>query len=198
MASLKKITDIIAAIKTIYAYYARDTDVQTLVKTWGALLKDYPDDAVDKALYLCLQSCKMPPTPADLIEKIQAMKKAEEPTEEELWGVFTKALKKADALVYLFPATMIESNGRTQGANARENFEKLWESLPEKLRMYLGSKGEFMRLAQHHTEEELKFERNRFMKNMPAIQERYEYKQIALASGQEMASGFLDSGEQGR
>lgn len=195
MASIKKITEVIAAIKTIYAYYAKDTDVQILVKTWNVLLKDYPDEVVDKALYLCLQSCKMPPTPADLIERIHAMKKAEEPTDEELWDVFRKALWKADSLVYLFPATMIEANGRTQGANARDQFEKLWEGLPEKLRMYLGSKGELMRLAQHHTEEELKFERNRFMKNMPAIQERYEYKQIALSSGQGMASGFLQSGE---
>lgn len=192
MASIKKITDIIAAIKTIYAYYARDTDVQTLVKTWGALLKDYPDDVVDTALYMCLQSCKTPPTPADLIERINAMQEAAEPTDEELWNVLTKALRKAEGLLYLFPATFVEANGRTQGANARDDFEKLWENLPEKLRMYMGGKGEFMRLAQRHDAEELKFERNRFMKTMPTINTRHEYRQLQLSSGADQVTGFLE------
>lgn len=194
MASMKKITDIIAAIKTIYAYYARDTDVQTLVKTWGALLKDYPDEAVDKALYLCLQSCKQPPTPADLIERLNAMQEAGETTDEELWVTLTKALKTADDLIYLFPATMIEENGRTQGANARDKLEKLWEGLPEKLRLYLGGKGEFMRMAKHRDDDELKFERNRFLKTMPSIRTRHEYRQLSLAEGEGKAAGFLEGG----
>ena len=194
MASIKKITDIIAAIKTIYAYYARDTDVQTLVKTWGTLLKDYPDDEVDKALYMCLQTCKTPPTPADLIERLNAMKAAGEPTDEELWDLLKKSLWRAGGLIYLFPATMIEANGRTQGANARDQLEKLWDSLPEKLRMYLGGKGEFMRMAQHYDEEELKYERNRFMKTMPTIRTRHEYRQLQISAGENQASGFLEGG----
>ena len=192
MASMKTITNIIASIKTIYAYYARDVDVQTLVKTWGVLLKDYPDDVVDKALYLCLQSCKTPPTPADLIEKINSIREAEEPSTEELWGIFTKALRKGEALVFLFNATYVEANGRKQGDNARDDFQKLWDSLPEKLRMYMGSKGEFMRLAQNHTTEELKFERNRFMKTLPTIEKRQEYQRIALGSSQGTTAGLLD------
>ena len=194
MASIKKITDIIAAIKTIYAYYARDTDVQTLVKTWGALLKDYPDDQVDQALYMCLQTCKTPPTPADLIEKLKAMQKSLEPTDEELWEVLTKALRKADSLIYLFPATFVEANGRTQGANARDSLEKLWEGLPEKLRFYLGGKGEFMRLAQRHDDEELKYERNRFMKTMPTIHTHHEYRQLQISAGNINTAGFLEGG----
>ena len=70
MASQNKIIEMIAAIKTIYSYYAKDTDVQMLVKTWAVLLKNYPDDAVEVAFYKCLQTCKMPPTPADVIEKL--------------------------------------------------------------------------------------------------------------------------------
>lgn len=194
MASIKKITDIIAAIKTIYAYYARDTDVQTLVKTWGALLKDYPDDQVDQALYMCLQTCKTPPTPADLIEKINSIQKALEPTDEEMWEVLTKALRKAEGLIYLFPATFVEANGRTQGANARDNLEKLWEGLPEKLRLYMGGKGEFMRLAQRHDDEELKYERNRFMKTMPTIHTRHEYRQLQISAGDSDTAGFLEGG----
>ncbi len=193
MASMKQITNIIAAIKTIYAYYARDTDVQALVKTWGMLLQEYDDEVVDKALYLCLQSCKTPPTPADLIERIKAIQDAEEDTDEELWAQFTKALRKGYSLIYMFNATFVEANGKTQGANARDAFDKLWESLPEKLRMYMGSRGEFMRLARDYGEDDLKYERNRFMKVMPTLRIKQEYKRLSITSGQSVATGYLDS-----
>ena len=46
MATEKKIAELIAAIKTIYPYYANETDVETLVNTWNLLLKDYSDNLV--------------------------------------------------------------------------------------------------------------------------------------------------------
>lgn len=191
MASKNKITDIIAAIKTIYPYYARDTDIATLVKTWGILLKDFPDDMVDVALYMSLQTCKNPPTPADLIEKLNAMSESAEPSDEELWGVLTTALRKADWYISRFSGTFIEENGRKQGENARRGFEKLWEGLPEKIQMYLGGQGEFQRLAQNRDSEELKFERTRFLKAMPTMQKRSEYKRLTLALEAGTATGLL-------
>ena len=70
MASKNKIIEMIASIKTIYPYYAKDTDVEMLVQTWTVLLKDYSDQEIQAAFYKALQTCKMPPTPADIIEKI--------------------------------------------------------------------------------------------------------------------------------
>lgn len=191
MASIKQITSIIAAIKTIYAYYARDTDVQMLVKTWEVLLRDFQDEIVDKALYMCLQTCKTPPTPADLIEQIRNLQAADEPTDEELWDTLTRALRKAESLMYYYNFTWVEENGKTQGQNARESMERLWNGLPERLRMYVGSKGEFMRMARDYGDDELKFEKNRFMKQMPTIQKRQEYRNIALESGGGMAAGYI-------
>lgn len=181
MASINKITEVIAAIKTIYPYYAKDADVQTLVKTWNVLLKDYSDEDVTTALYMCLQTCKMPPTPADLIERLTSLKASLEPSDEELWNELTASLRKADWYISRFAGTFMESNGMTQGQNARKGFEKLWEGLPERIRMYLGGKGEFQRLAQNRDDEELKFERNRFLKTMPSIKKRHEYQQLHLA-----------------
>lgn len=191
MASIKQITSIIAAIKTIYAYYARDTDVQMLVKTWEVLLRDYQDEIVDKALYMCLQTCKTPPTPADLIEQIRNLQAADEPTDEELWDTLTRALRKAESLMYYYNFTWVEENGKTQGQNARESMERLWNSLPERLQMYVGSKGELMRMARDYGDEELKFEKNRFLKQMPTIQKRQEIRHIALAGGGGMAAGYI-------
>ena len=84
MASQNKITEIIAAIKTIYPYYAKDADVSVLVKLWNSLLREFPDEVVEVAFYKCLQTCKMPPTPAEVLENIKAMQEATEPTDEEL------------------------------------------------------------------------------------------------------------------
>ncbi len=181
MASINKITEVIAAIKTIYPYYAKEADVQTLVKTWNVLLKDYSDDDVNMALYMCLQTCKMPPTPADLIEKLTEMRTALEPSDEELWSELTTALRKAGRLIGWFNYNAIEANGLTQGENARRKVRKIWEDLPERISLYIGGYGEFQRLAWNYDEEELKFERNRFMKTMPTIKKRCEYKQLNLA-----------------
>jgi hypothetical protein len=42
VASKKKIIEMIASVKTIYPYYAKETDVPTLVNTWTLLLREYP------------------------------------------------------------------------------------------------------------------------------------------------------------
>ena len=196
MASINKITEVIAAIKTIYPYYAKDADVQTLVKTWNVLLKDYSDEDVTTALYMCLQTCKMPPTPADLIERLSSLKASLEPSDEELWNDLTAALRKADWYISRFAGTFREDNGLTQGQNARRGFERLWEGLPERIRMYLGGKGEFQRLAQNRDDEEIKFERNRFLKTMPTIKRRHEYQQIHLAieAGTETVGRLTEGG----
>ena len=94
MASQKKIVEMITAIKTIYSYYAKDCDIELLVQTWGVLLRDYKDDIVDIAFYKAMQSCKVPPTPADIIERVTEMQKASEPTPESLWNELRAAIKE--------------------------------------------------------------------------------------------------------
>ena len=194
MASKNKIIQMIAAIKTIYPYYAKETDVEMLVKTWTVLLKNYTDEAVEVAFYKCLQTCKMPPTPADVIERLDEMQKIDAPTDEELWNTFTKTLRAADRYVYKFDFTFVESNGKTQGQNARDSFEKLWTDLPEELKQYIGGKGELIRLSRA-SDEELKFERNRFFKTIPTIQKRQEIAELRLSLGNDTPLMLKESAE---
>lgn len=42
MASQKKIVEMIMIIKTVYPYYAKDTNAEMLVNTWNLLLREYP------------------------------------------------------------------------------------------------------------------------------------------------------------
>lgn len=174
MASQKQIVNMIAAIKTIYSYYAKDTDVKTLVNTWGLLLQEFPDDITEKAFMKALQTCKMPPTPADVIENIKALSMANEPTDEELWSVFTKALPKVREYMHRLQYPLF---GDT--VSPHDRIEKLWSGLPDKVQQYIGSANELKRMAQY-SDEDLKFEKAKFLKAMPTIQKRQEYSGLML------------------
>ena len=181
MATQNKITEMLAATKAIYPYYAKDTDVTILVGTWKALLKDYPDNVVEIAFFKCLQTCKMPPTPADVLENIKALQEAAEPTDEELWDEFVTALRETERLVYYFRFNAIQPNGRTQGDNARSEVNGLWEALPERLKQYIGGKGEFIRMAQNYDPEDFsKYIKPQFLKTMPTIKARQEFRELNL------------------
>ncbi len=186
MASQNKIIEMIAAIKTIYSYYAKGTDVEMLVKTWGVLLKNYDDEIVEVAFYKCLQVCKVPPTPADVIEQIQSMRQTLEPTDEELWTVYEQALRETSRQMSNFGATFIDSTGISQGDQARRKVDEIYNGLPEKIKLYLASKSELMRNAQEWGLD-IKFsswEKPRFMKSMPIMRKRQEYGSLLLESGE--------------
>ncbi len=183
MATINKITELLASIKTIYPYYAKDSDVNALVKTWNLLLRDYSDKAVDIAMLECLKTCKTPPTPADVIDMLKDFEQISGKSNEELWNELTEAVHKTDRLMYRFNFTFVEDNGLTQGQNARNDFVKLWEKLSDEIKNYLGGRSELLNMAQNYTENDLHFERNRFLKTMPDIRKRQEYKSIALING---------------
>lgn len=182
MASQNKIIQMIGAIKTIYSYYARDTDVEMLVRTWSALLKDYPDDVTEAAFYKCLQTCKTPPTPADVLENIHSFAAVNEPTDEDLWAVYIEALQQTLRLMYYFQFNYVDPvTGMSQGDKARKDVEALWQGLPEKIKMYLASKGEMMRRARELDSGDMSYERSRFMRTMPAMKKRQEYNMLVTS-----------------
>lgn len=178
MASQAKIIEMIGSIKTIYPYYAKDASVEMLVKTWTVLLKDYPDELVEAAFYKALQVCKMPPTPADVIEQINHMEDAQEQPDEELWSLLVRALREVDKYIYRLTYPKY-------GEDPRAEIDREWEELPDRLKQYVGSRGELMRMAKEHTEEGLKYEKTRFLKTMPSIKKREEYTKYTLLVGEE-------------
>lgn len=173
MASMKKIAGVIAAIKTIYPYYAKDGDVKVLTQTWAILLKDYPDQVVDFALQKCLQICKMPPTPADMIEQINNMHIAIQDSEEELWTRYVQVLRDTGKYVYRIQYPLF-------GEDPRQKIDELWDGLPGEIKRYVGSKNELMRYARTYTDDDMQFEKTRFLKAMPTMRKREEYQKFAL------------------
>lgn len=175
MASQKKIVEMITAIKTIYSYYAKDCDIELLVQTWGVLLRDYKDDIVDIAFYNAMQSCKVPPTPADIIERVKEMQKASDPTPESLWNELRSAIKETQKQMYYFRFNYIDNSGISQGDRARKKVDDVWNALNEKLKSYLSSKEEMIAIARND-EDDLKYEKSRFLKTLPIIEKRIEDK----------------------
>lgn len=175
MASQKKIVEMITAIKTIYSYYAKDCDIELLVQTWGVLLRDYKDDVVDIAFYNAMQSCKVPPTPADIIERVKEMQKSSEPTPESLWNELRAAIKETQKQMYYFRFNYIDNSGISQGDRARKKVDDVWNALNEKLKSYLSSKEEMIAIARND-EDDLKYEKSRFLKTLPIIEKRIEDK----------------------
>lgn len=187
MATIDKIVEMIGAIKTIYPYYSKgisDNQLDVLIETWGNLLQAYPDDVVEIGFRKCLQICKMPPTPADVIEQIQAIYKTFEPSDEELWLTYSETLRKTCREMQRFCETFIDETGISLGDQARMRVDRMWNDLPDKVKSYVGSKGELMRLARewNYTTDN-SWEKQRFMKAMPIMEKRREYSDLLLDGG---------------
>lgn len=193
MATQNKITELIASIKTIYPYYAKDTDVTALVRTWALLLKDYPDQAVEVAFYKCLQTCKHPPTPADVIEHLRAMIDSTEPTDAELWDIAAATLREMDKQKYYFRFNYVDASGMSQGERAMQTVDRLWDGLPQRVKRYFGSKNEMLRIS-GYTADELKFEKTRFFKVMPTIKKREEYATMTALLGGGLDNLLIEGG----
>lgn len=188
MVSQKKIIEMVGAIKTVYSYYAKDTDARLLVDTWSMLLDGYDDGIVEKAFFKCLQVCKQPPTPADVIEQIQSMNRVLEKSDEELWSEYKRALVDTCDQIRRFGYTYVDESGISQGERARQEVDKIFNGLDEKIRAYLGSKGELMRNAQSWGVDEHSFytwEKPRFIKCMPIMERRKEYSNMMLGCAQD-------------
>ena len=180
MATKKNMAVMIATIKSIYPYYAKDTNIEVLAKTWLLLLQDYDDKIINNALILCMKECEMPPTPAHIIKKIEQMTPKRSNT--ELWAVYVKALRQVNDLQDRFSYTFIEDNGKTQGQNAKDNARKIFNELPEEIKLYVGSFGELLRKSRDIDDTSLKYAENNFMKLMPEIRKEHEMRLLGEKS----------------
>lgn len=178
MASKKVIIELLGSIKTIYSYYAKDADLELLMNTWNVLLHNYTDEEVKLGMFLSLRVCKYPPTPADIIEQIENQKQIEKPSEQELWGLYRQALREVNYYSYRINYNYIDSTGISQGEQARNAIESIWEALPQELKIYLGDKKELLRNARELNEADISYEKNRFSKTFPILQKRIEDKKL--------------------
>jgi hypothetical protein len=180
MATKKNMAVMIATIKSIYPYYAKDTNIEVLAKTWLLLLQDYDDKIINNALILCMKECEMPPTPAHIIKKIEEMQP--KATLTELWVEYVKALREVSRLQEDFNYTFVEANGKSQGQNAKDKARQIYNNLPQELKIYVGSCGELLRKARDIDDTSLKYAENNFMKTMPELRKEHEMRLLGAKS----------------
>ena len=199
MASENKIKQMLALISTLYPYYTKEMNKDEkgiLINAWKFALKNYTDEEVETAFEQALSTCQYAPVPADIVAHIKKARKSLSPSDEELWIAYETALRNTCDQVSRFPFTIRESNGLTQGQNARNRVDKIFEELPPKVKAYVGSKGELIRLSQDWEEDRdfARYEKPKFLKAMPSIEEQIEYKNNLLLSTQ-AHNGELNSYE---
>ena len=181
MASKKTIIKSLAVIKTVYNYFGKDTDTEMLVETWNILLSNYTDEEVNRGIFLALRVCKYAPTPADVIEQIENQKQIEKPSEQEVWTLYRQALRETNYYSYRLNYNYIDSSGISQGEQAKRQIEKIWNNLPQELKIYLGDKSELIRNARELNETDISYEKNRFSKTFPILQKRIEDKKLFVS-----------------
>lgn len=190
MASKKTIIKSIAAIKTVYSYFGKEADLDLLVDTWCALLEEYTDTEVELGLFKALKVCKYAPVPADIIEQIEAMKEIKKPSEVEMWFQLQKALKEVLYYSYRLEYNYIDASGISQGEQARRAIAKVWDNLPEELKIYIGDKQELIAAARGMNYSEVSYERNRFSKTFPILQKRVKANSELLEIKNNLLKGF--------
>ena len=191
MANKNTIIKAIAAIKTVYSYFGKDTDIELLVNTWYSLLLEYTDEEVDRGLYKALKVCKYAPVPADIIEQIEGLRELKKPSEVQLWVELQKALKEVLYLSYRLNYNYIDDTGISQGEQARRRIKEIWKSLPQELQIYLGDSPELLTQARAlNYSEGLSYERNRFSKTYPILLKRAEANRQIEETKKYLLEGF--------
>lgn len=178
MASKTTIIKAIGAIKTIYNYFGKDTDLELLVDTWTALLHNYTDEEVDKGVFMALRVCKFAPVPADIIEQIENQREIKNPTESELWALYSRALREVQYYSNRLNYNYIDNSGISQGEQARRAIQDIWQSLPQELKIYVGDERELLSAARSLNNDAASYERSRFSKTYPLLLKRVEGKRL--------------------
>ncbi len=187
------VASIVGVIKANYDNAYRNSTKETLlamIEQWYKSLVIYDKEIVGVAVKRVLESSEYVPTLAHIIREIKEIKAATEPTETELWERLVKVLGKVDDCVYRFRFNAIQSNGMTQGQNARLEFEKIWDDLPQVLKEYCSNENGLINLSRL-TYDELSFEKGRFLKILPTLKTRLEIKQTINPDILQLASGTV-------
>ena len=165
-----------------------DEERKILLQSWYVILKDYPKEVCDKAVIEAIKHAKFAPRIGDIVEQIEKMRVAFEKDENELWGELTGVLPTVSRNTYYYRFNAVDYNGLTQGENARRRNEAIFERLSPELKEYCRDIGGLITLAEY-TDEQLTYERGRFMRNMPEMRNRARTRQELP----ENVAGFLQS-----
>lgn len=148
-----------------------DKEREILIKSWFAILKDYPKEIVDKAVINAIKYSEFAPRIGTIVKEIEKMREAYEKSDEELWAEFTVALEKVNR-VNMFGNRDWLDNGRL--VNPAKETLRIYKGLSPELQSFVGDIPELIALSKRET---LEYEKGRFLRTMPTIKERARTRQ---------------------
>lgn len=154
------------------AYKAQTAEErEMLLASWYAILQGYPKEVCDTAVLNAIKNAEFAPRIGTIVKEIEKMQKAYEKSEAELWAELQGCLREVAACAYRFRFNFIESNGLTQGENARIRVKEIFNNLSPELKEYSRNVNGLIELAQLDGEQ-MSFEKGRFNKMMPQLKDR--------------------------
>ena len=153
------------------AYKAQDDkERELLIKSWYAILREYPKEVCDRAVLEAIKYAKFAPRIGDVVDRIEKMIEAYQKDDFELWAELTGVLREVSKQAYYSRFNAIAKNGKTQGENAREKIKTIYDGLSPELREYLRGERVLIELS-NYTDDELSYERGRFIRLKPEVTE---------------------------
>lgn len=153
-----------------------DEEREILIRSWYAILKDYPKEIVDNAVLQALKHAKYAPRIGDIVEQIERMRTAYEKSDGELWAELRGVLREVAKCAYAFRFNAIDDNGKTQGDNARDRVEEIFNGLSAELKDYCRNSRGLIDIAQMD-DSDMQYEKARFLRVMPTLKERARVRQ---------------------
>lgn len=149
---------------------------EMLLASWYAILQEYPKEICDKAVINAIKNAEFAPRIGNIVKEIEKMQEAFEKTDHELWAELISKFREVRRFASRINNNFVESNGLTQGENARQILEEIFDELSPELKDYCRNSRGLIELAQY-TEEQLSFERGRFIKTMPQLRARKKMRE---------------------
>lgn len=149
---------------------------EMLLASWYAILQEYPKEICDKAVINAIKNAEFAPRIGNIVKEIENMQEAFEKTDHELWAELISKFREVRRFASRVNNNFVESNGLTQGENARQILDEIFDELSPELKDYCQNSRGLIELAQY-TEEQLSFERGRFIKTMPQLRARKKMRE---------------------
>lgn len=147
------------------AYPTRnDGEFDLLVESWYDALKEYPKEVCDKAVNNALKTAKFAPRLGNITEEIENILNAAGKTDEELWAELT------DILPRVYEISRYNTYPH-YAAWAQHKLTEIFNSLDRPIQMYVVNISTMTELS-GLTDEDLRFEKGRFLKQIPVLRKR--------------------------
>lgn len=137
----QEISGLLAINQVAFPYAYKDMskeDRGVLRNVWLSMFKGYDAKLVRFAFERALAKCKVPVTPADVIEQIEKIESAGQPNEDDIWQEFLTVAHKVSDLSSGFGYSYMEDNGLTIGKNLRNGAQRIFNQISQEIKSFCG------------------------------------------------------------